>query len=256
MRSLPKKYGYAKRQSLSKMTVNDAQSILTELIELEFPSTFQKSVFFALFKTYGIPSISSLLVATGQFGDTQKSLSKRSADTGVLLLNLVFNKPTDDRSIDAIARMNYLHDRHRKTGKISDQDMLYTLGMFALEPARWIRDYEWRDLTELERCALGTFWKDVGDAMLVPFDKLPGSAAGWRDGLHWLGEMEAWSKGYEIERMIPAESNNKLAEKTLCYLLWNVPARFQNVGRNVAYVLMGERLVSAMGSVSFYSSLT
>jgi hypothetical protein len=40
------------------MTVEDAHAIQLALPELEFPKTFSISVFFALFKTYGIPSIS------------------------------------------------------------------------------------------------------------------------------------------------------------------------------------------------------
>ena len=43
---------------------------------------------------------------------------------------------------------------YRKANLISNDDMLYTLGLFALEPIRWISMYEWRSLTDMERCAM------------------------------------------------------------------------------------------------------
>lgn len=60
------------------------------------------------------------------------------------------HSPTSERATSAIARMNWLHGRYQKAGKISNDDMLYTLALFLLEPERWIRLYEWRDLTEME----------------------------------------------------------------------------------------------------------
>jgi hypothetical protein len=50
--------------------------------------------------------------------------------------------------------MNYLHSRYQKAGKISNDDMLYTLSLFVLEVKRWVGLYEWRSLTPLEICAM------------------------------------------------------------------------------------------------------
>lgn len=50
--------------------------------------------------------------------------------------------------------MNYLHGRYQKAGKISNDDMLYTLSLFVLEVERWTREYDWRPLTQMEICAL------------------------------------------------------------------------------------------------------
>jgi hypothetical protein len=50
MRAFKRKYGSCSREALSKMTVEDSWTILKELTELEFPSIFSASVFFALFK--------------------------------------------------------------------------------------------------------------------------------------------------------------------------------------------------------------
>ena len=59
-------YPYKDRASFAKMTMTDAQDIQWYLYQLEFPFTTQKALEFALFRTYGIPAISKLLVQTKQ----------------------------------------------------------------------------------------------------------------------------------------------------------------------------------------------
>ncbi len=184
-------------------------------------------------------------MATGELA-SEETASKRTADTGVLLLEFALNKPSSERAIKAIARMNYLHYRYRKAGKISNSDMLYTLGVFALEPVRWVNKYEWRKLTDMELCASGTYWKAMGDAMEVSWKELQSHEKGWRDGLHWLEEVKEWSDKYEETHMIPAKSNHQLADAHLDVLFINVPARLKLVGKKIVSVLLGERLSKAM----------
>ncbi|KAL9116692.1 MAG: hypothetical protein Q9187_006781, partial [Circinaria calcarea] len=227
------------------MTLDEAHTILTRLAELEFPTVFSTAVFFALFKTYGIPSISKLLVDTGQLASSATS-SKRAADTSVILVEVVMNKPNSQRCIDGISRMNYLHDGYRKAGKISDDDMLYTLSLFALEAPRWTSRYEWRDLTDLELCAVGTFWKDTGDAMEIPYTSLRSSQTGWKHGLQWLRELEEWSVRYEEANMVPCESNRQLAVGTFDLLLSNVPRKWRGIVDNLVITLLEPRLRAAM----------
>ena len=104
-------------------------------------------------RTYGIPSISRLLVETKQFSDVEFA-GRRTTDTGILIGEFLERHPTSERANSAIARMNYLHGMYQKAGKITNDDMLYTLSLFILEPERWIRMYEWRSLTPMEICAL------------------------------------------------------------------------------------------------------
>ncbi|KAL8730332.1 MAG: hypothetical protein Q9181_004691 [Wetmoreana brouardii] len=148
---------------IHRMTVPLAHSIHNTLVTLEFTSTFPLATTFALFKAYGIPSISSLLVHTNQLAGPPLASSKRYADTGALLLEAVMNEPGSKRSVEALGRINWLHDRHRHRGEgkggIRDEDMLFTLSLFALEPMRWVKRYEWRELSQVEVCAVGTLWK-------------------------------------------------------------------------------------------------
>lgn len=236
---------YKSREDYASMTIRDAHEIQLALAELEFPRVFSGSVFFALFKTYGIPTISSLLVSTGQSA-SETTASKRAADTGIILTEMVLNTPTSKRAVDGIARMNYLHDRYRRAGKISDADMLYKLSLFGLEPIRWTNKYEWRTLTDFERSATGVFRKNMGEAMEIPYELLLGSKQGWRDGLAWLDDLERWSLQYEEEFMVPAESNHQLALGTLDLALFKLPAAWHGVGRQFVAALLDPRLRKAM----------
>ncbi|WEW55834.1 hypothetical protein PRK78_001267 [Emydomyces testavorans] len=245
VQQMHEEFKYPTRESLAKMTDDDAWKIQLKLGQLEFPFTYLKALQFALFKTYGIPTISGLLVKTSEFSRPQTAM-KRYADTSVLIGEFVANPPSSPRSREGIARMNYLHSVYRKSGKILEDDMLYTLSLFALEPIRWINRYEWRGLSDLETCALGTFWKSVGDAMEISYERLPSSETGFRDGLEWLDEIRAWSEAYEKEHMLPHRDNNQTAEETVEILLWTVPRILRPLGRKMVYFLMGDRLRTAM----------
>ncbi len=135
---------------------------------------------------------------------------------------------------------------YQKSGLISNDDMLYTLSLFALEPSRWIARFEWRSLTDMELCAMGTFWKSIGDAMQISYTELPSQEKGWKDGLHWLEEVEEWSKAYEASHVVPDAYNKKTADETTNLLLWDVPERLRPYGRNAVSALMEENLRNAM----------
>lgn len=154
--------------------------------------------------------------------------------------------PTSDRCLGALARMNYIHSLYQKSGLISNEDLLYTLALFALEPIRWVAKYEWRDLTEMERCAMGVFWKGIGDGMKIDYSILPSGKAGWRDGLDWLAEVDAWSMSYEARCMVPNITNKKTADQTTNILLWRLPIKLRGIGTQAVSVLMGDRLRTAM----------
>ena len=141
--------------------------------------------------------------------------------------------------------MNYIHSKYQKAGKISNDDLLYTLSLFALEPARWVEKYEWRSLTELELCACGTYWKSMGDAMEISYYNLS-SKGQWKNGLQWLKEVEEWSKAYELESMVPAPTNKQLADAEFDIICINVPTLLLGICRQVMSVVLGKRLRKAM----------
>lgn len=246
-------FGYRTRASFARMTIQDAQKIQLYLYQLEFPFVMQKALEFALFRTYGIPSISTLLVETMQLTNS-KQASKRIDDTRILIIEFVVQSPTSERALSAIARMNYIHSFYQKSGKISNQDMLYTLSLFAMEPIRWVARYEWRAFTDMERCAVGVFWKGIGDAMKIAFTPLPSAKAGWKDGLDWLAELESWSMSFEAGAMLPDTHNKKTADQTINVLLWRIPSFAQPLARHALSSLMDERLRTAILCVLLHAT--
>lgn len=124
--------------------------------------------------------------------------------------------------------------------------MLYTLSLFATQPIEWIDRYEWRSLTELERCAVGTFWKSIGDAMGISYEKLPSGKTGFRDGIHWLEEIIQWSNEYEKACMVPHPKNHETAEQTTAVLVYMLPKSLKPVGYNFVSHVMDDRLRKAM----------
>ncbi|KAL8671294.1 MAG: hypothetical protein Q9168_004196 [Polycauliona sp. 1 TL-2023] len=245
LRSNRKHYGYTTRRSFARMTDDEAAEIQITTAQLEFPFTFHIALQFALFRTYGIPSISKLLVATSQFSELLTA-TKRYTDTEVLIREFTSHKPSDPRSLEAIARVNYIHSAYLKNGSIRADDMLYTLSLFALEPIRWIERYEWRSLEAFERCAQGTFWKSLGDAMGISYQNLKSAGEGWEDALQWLDELAEWSEQYERENMVPNANNHRTAEQTVEILLWGIPSVLKPFGSNLVSVLMDDRLRAAM----------
>ncbi|KAF4904205.1 Mycophenolic acid synthesis protein B [Colletotrichum fructicola] len=228
------------------MSLSNAAAIIRELSEQEFPTIFYTSVSFALFKTYGIPTISKLLVATSQLsGDA--TASKRRTDTGVLMTEIMMNKPECLRSIDAIARVNFLHDRWRKAGKISNDDLLYTLSLFALEPVRWTARYEWRDLTMLEKNAMAMFWRDLGKEMEISYDCLIPHMAEKNDAIAWLDALQVWSINYQEKYMVYAVPNEKLAHANVHLLLLDLPKWSHSFVFAQLRCLMETQLRHAMG---------
>ncbi|KAL4969183.1 uncharacterized protein BDV14DRAFT_196493 [Aspergillus stella-maris] len=245
MKRVHKKYNYPTRESFARMTDEDAFEIQKNLVQYEFPFFFTKALQFALFRTYGIPTISRTLVKTSQFSGANTSL-KRYTDTSALVQEFVGQPPKAARGQAAIVRTRYLHSGYRDSGKILDDDMLYTLGLFAVQPVRFIKKYEWRELTDVEKCAIGTFWKSIGDGLEVPYDVLPSGKTGFRDGLHWLEEVMAWSDAYEEKAMVPDAKNREVADQTTAVLLYMLPKPFHSFGLNFVSFMMDDRLRKAM----------
>lgn len=216
------KYGTLERPSYEGMTVKESHDIISAISDYEFPALFEKGLQFALFRTYGIPSIAELLVKTTQLS-TEKNVPKRYADTTVLLGDMYASDPASDKAFEATARLNYLHGHYIKQGKISNDDMLYTLTLFLNQPPEWINRYEWRQLTDLELCAMGVFHKYMGDTMHISFEPLPSYKTGWKDGLHFYREMETWAKAYEEKYMVPDKNSHDTAVQTRTLLLSTQP---------------------------------
>ncbi|DAA75934.1 TPA_exp: Uncharacterized protein A8136_1305 [Trichophyton benhamiae CBS 112371] len=239
-----KRFNFPTRDSFAKMTVRDAWAIQLDLMDTETSFFFMLALKFAIFSVNGIPSISSLLVRTNKLPSERVHL--RYSMTSVMIAEFLAFPPDDERALQAISRMNNIHQTYQRAGQISNDDLLYTLGLFAYLPVRWVGKYDWRELTDMEKCALGTFWKDIGDCMEIDYSQLPSSKTGWKDGLHWLEDVTKWGDQYEEKNMVPCASNQLVALSAIGIILYIVPDFLKPTAKKMIFALLEDRMIKAL----------
>ncbi|KAF5373142.1 hypothetical protein D9758_001537 [Tetrapyrgos nigripes] len=251
---------YQKRYEAGLLTPEDAQRIIKPSLGYDMPLVLGSAISFALFKTYGIPSISNILKGTKELG-SKEGISKRYADTSILIstfvacpisgtIDKVEDEPVietllssrtryrhgdieeDPRAMIALARVNWLHSKY----PIKNDDLLYTLALFAFEPEKWAKKYGWRELSPLENEAYYIYWAEIGKRMGIK--DIPESA----------DEFKAWVEEYEERNMIPAASNRFVANFTVAELLHVLPEKFglRDLAERVGISLLDDRVRIAM----------
>lgn len=144
------------------------------------------------------------------------------------------------------------HSRYRKAGKITDEDLLHTLGDGAGQIFAVINREEWRPLTDTEKCAMGIFYKTLGDDMRIPYHLLPSNNE-WRDGLHFVNELVDWVHDYEKRVCRPTESSKLYVASYVDSAMDKLPSF---LGRNLKAALaadLNEEMRKSMWSVTLPS---
>src|SRR4051812_17397371 len=136
----------------------DHQRIVFLSCRVDFPWDTTRALEFALFRTFGVPAVSAILHKTQEF---ELHAQKRYDDTDIIVSEIMEHGYDSERGRAAIARMNEIHGRFQ----IRNQDFLYVLSTFVLEPIRWNERFGWRRMIENEREALFHFWRAVGQRM-------------------------------------------------------------------------------------------
>jgi hypothetical protein len=149
-----------------------------------------------------------------------------------------------NRAITAVARMNWLHSKYIQSGQISNDDLLYTLSVFITEPARFMRLYEWRPMNEMEHCALGVFWRSIGDAMGIQWQGRLAKTS-WQDGLDFAEDIAQWAKAYEVEAFKPSTISNKPARALIPMITYWAPSWSKNLATECVHALLGDRVREA-----------
>ena len=217
----------------SRIAALDARADCREIAFLlgacEFSWDIERALEFALFRTYAVPSISSLLARTGEF---ERCPRKRYDDTELILSEIVENGFDSPRGQAALGRMNDMHGRFR----ISNEDMLYVLSTFVFEPVRWLERYGRRPMTDHERTAWFHYHSELGRRMGIAH--IPQDMAG----------LEAINRQAEATRFRFAESNRRIGAVTRDLLLgFYLPTRLVPAGRPVVHAFMDTPLLVAMG---------
>ncbi|KAI7868278.1 hypothetical protein BDF14DRAFT_1794893 [Spinellus fusiger] len=210
-----------------------AQEIYNNIFFKEFPLITRKSLEFALFKTYAIPSISKILCSTQRF---EKHGNNRVEDTDLLISEIVgiysrvqngekkcpfLNKneiqKQYERSTEAMARLNEIHGKYN----IYNDDYLFTLFLFILEPISWINMYEWRKLDEREINAILHVWIRTGEKMNI------------KDIPDTLDDIKKKTEFYKNSIVSYSPNNLKCAIYTIAVLASTLPEFLQPIGESI-----------------------
>ncbi|MBX2891491.1 MAG: DUF2236 domain-containing protein [Saprospiraceae bacterium] len=196
----------------------------------EFPWDTTRALELALFRVFGVAKGTPLLVQTGEF--VQRT-QKRYDDTVLILSEILESGGYDTpRGHAALVRMNKQHGRFQ----IPNDEYLYTLSTFILEPIRWNERYGWRSLTEAERQASYYFWREVGRRM------------GIRDIPESLEAYDRFNREYEAAEFRYSPDNERIARATRnLFLSWFLPRRLYGLGAPVVHALLDEHLLAAVG---------
>jgi hypothetical protein len=220
----------AARRIASLDAERDARQIVFLLGAWEFPWDIERALEFALFRTYAVPSISSLLARTGEF---ERRTRKRYDDTELILAEIVEHGPDHPRGQAALARMNEMHGRFR----ISNDDLRYVLSTFVCEPIRWLDRYGRRPLTAHERRAWTNYYRDLGRRMGIA--GIPAD----------LATFDTLNRAYEAQHFRYADTNRRIASATTDLLLgFYLPRPLIPLGRPAAAVFMDPPLREAIGA--------
>lgn len=219
----------ALQEILTLDPVRDHQRIMFLAAAHEFPFDMVRSLEFALFRTFAVPSIASLLDRTGEFAQRAQ---KRYDDTDLIMSQIYEFGYDSEKGKRAIERMNSLHGRF----KIANDDFRYVLSTFIFEPIRWIDRFGWRPMVEQERLGLFYFWREVGKRMNI--QDIPESFA----------EYERFNVEYEQSRFRYSDASRRTAEATRnLFLSWLLPKSLWKFGEPFVYALMDDRLCAAFG---------
>lgn len=205
------------------------EEIAFKLYACVFSWDIEKSLQFALFRTYAVPEISALLAATREFETRPR---KRYDDTELILAEAIENGLDSPKGQRSIARMNAMHARYR----IDNDDKIYVLSTFVCEPIRWLDRFGHRSMTESEKQAWFLYYRALGERMEIR--NLPEN----------LADMMHWNETYEAERFRFAESNTRIASATRdLFLSFYAPRWLNWAGRPVINALLDEALIDSMG---------
>ena len=127
---------------------------------LEMPWLDGKAIELGFFRTFAVPTIARLLLATDEF---KRNADKRAEGTGIVSPESVERSSESTRGEATLRRLLAV----RGKDELSKSDYLYILSIFVLEPRMWIDAYEWRPLHKHELIARCNYWIEVSRAALV-----------------------------------------------------------------------------------------
>lgn len=210
--------------------LKDCAEITRLIYCYEFPWDQQRALEIALYRTYCVPAISTLLYGTGELTNHTQ---KRYDDTALILSEIATFGFESERGRAALRRMNRIHQHF----SISNEEYLYVLSTFIYEPIRWNARFGWRKMCQREKLASYYFWREVGRRMYIK--NIPDSYEGF----------ELFNIGYEQSHFHYADTNKCVAAATRdLFLSWiPLPNFLRTLLKPALYALLDEAMLDAFG---------
>ena len=194
----------------------------------EFPWDYVRSLELALYRTFAAPSISRLLDRTGEFHQRPQ---RRYDDTSLLMAEIAEWGYDSERGREALRRINRFHGKY----EIPNDDFLYVLSTFHLEPIRWINRFGWRRLTDAEVRASYLFWREVGRRMAI------------RDIPSDHEAFERWSLDFERTHFRYDDANHRVAVSTRELFVSWAPRPLRPLVRVGVHAMLDDAMLAAFG---------
>jgi len=209
--------------------VKDCIFLSTSGTYVEEPLMVRVALEFAIFRTFGVESVSKLLHATGQF---KSHFTKRFEDTDILLREVSERINFDhERSQQAFKRINYIHSKY----KITNEDMLFVLSTLVFGPEQF-EPYFQLPIDNRSHDISFNFLRGVGERMGII--DIPSDYEAYKK----------WKDDYEDKYMKYTEVNHTLAEYSIQNLADQaVPKLLHPIYRQIVYFLMDNKLRTALG---------
>ena len=205
------------------------QKIVKYLADHDAPLDYLISGELAQLQTFAIPSISSLLQRTKQY---QNNGIKRLDDTRAILTECLSDSVQSPRGEHMVKHLNWIHSHY----DISNDDYLYTLALFIIEPVRWMETFGYRPLCEREKKAGYLAFKSLGHAMNIT--GIPES----RD------EFVAWYLNYRNQNMKFHIDNKLVTDGYIAAIKEMFPRLFRPIVRPMILTLINDpELLEATG---------
>lgn len=216
---------YARRDELSLLDpYKEFQRIYRDDTLLEFGSDTKLGLNLAFYRAFAIPRIAEVLACTGEIASRP---DKRSADTGLLMYELIDAGFNDPRSIQVVSMLNRMH----RKWEIQDEDYLYILATFIVVPSRWINERAWRQLTVVEMEAATAFYRELGRRMRI--SNLPQS----------YGEADRYLRAYEATHLAPSQAGLALMQSARHVFANRLPAAIRKHSDALLAALLDEKPV-------------
>jgi hypothetical protein len=193
----------------------------------EFPWDYRRALELALLRTFAVPAIADLLTATGEF---RRFPQRRYDDTAILIGELGAYGYDSERGRTALRRINRAHGHYR----IANDDMLYVLSTFVIDPVRWIDLHGWRRLLPQERVAAHAFYREVGRRM------------GIRDIPADFEALERFNRDYAA-RLRGGPGTEALREDVLCLVAGWFPRPLRGPARRLLPAAFDDELLGGLG---------